>query len=366
MECNQIGFIGLGLIGGSLARTIKRIYPQADIIATSGHAETIEAAAKEGVISNDRLLDIKDFSDCDLIVLCCPVRKNIEYLKALKPYIKPGCLITDVGSVKGDIHRSVKELDMEDCFIGGHPMAGSERTGFAASTPYLLENAYYILTPTEKTTVHDLEDFRLFVASLGAVPMVMDYDRHDHATASISHLPHIIAASLVNLIAETDDPQETMKTIAAGGFKDITRIASSSPEMWQHICASNREQILSLIDAFVEELQRMRSYIDRKDTEEIGDFFARAKNYRDSINISTAAGPIRQAYECFCDLIDEAGGIATIATILASNNISIKNIGILHNREFEGGVLHIEFYEADALQQAIALLRKYHYTVYER
>lgn len=365
MECNQIGFIGLGLIGGSLARTIKRIYPQADIIATSGHSGTVEAAAKEGVISNDRLLEMKDFSDCDLIVLCCPVRKNIEYLQALKPYIKPGCLITDVGSVKGDIHRSVKELDMEECFIGGHPMAGSERTGFSASTPYLLENAYYILTPTEKTTVHDLEDFRLFVASLGAVPLVMDYGQHDHATASISHLPHIIAATLVNLIADTDDEQETMKTIAAGGFKDITRIASSSPEMWQHICTSNREQILQLIDAFTGELQRMRSYIDREAAEDIGSFFSQAKNYRDSININTA-GPIKQVYECFCDLIDEAGGIATIATILASNNISIKNIGILHNREFEHGVLHIELYDADALKQAIALLRKYHYTVYER
>lgn len=365
MECNQIGFIGLGLIGGSLAKTIRRIYPQTDIIATSGHRETVEAAAKEGVISNDRLLEMKDFSDCDLIILCCPVRKNIEYLQALKPYIKPGCLITDVGSVKGDIHRSVKELDMEEYFIGGHPMAGSERTGFSASTPYLLENAYYILTPTEKTSVHDLEDFRLFIASLGAVPLVMDYDRHDHATASISHLPHIIAASLVNLIAETDDEQETMKTIAAGGFKDITRIASSSPEMWQHICASNREQILQLIDAFTAELHRMRDYIDRKASGEIGSFFAQAKNYRDSINISTA-GPIRQVHECFCDLIDEAGGIATIATILASNNISIKNIGILHNREFEHGVLHIELYDAQALKQAVALLRKYHYTVYER
>lgn len=365
MECNQIGFIGLGLIGGSLAKAIKRVYPQADIIATSGHQETVDDAAKEGVISNHRLLEMKDFSDCDLIVLCCPVQKNIEYLKMLKPFVKPGCLITDVGSVKGDIHRSVRSLGLEHCFIGGHPMAGSERTGFAASTSYLLENAYYILTPTEQTTVHDLEDFRLFIASLGAIPLVMDCGKHDHATASISHLPHIIAASLVNLIAETDDSQETMKTIAAGGFKDITRIASSSPEMWQHICASNREHILHLMDDFAAELSRMRGFIASESSDEIRNFFLSAKNYRDSINISTA-GPIRQVYECFCDLIDEAGGIATIATILASNNLSIKNIGILHNREFENGVLHIEMYDAPSLEQAVALLRKYHYTVYER
>lgn len=365
MECNQIGFIGLGLIGGSLARAIRRVYPNADIIATSGHQETVEAAAGEGIISNSRLLEMKDFADCDLIVLCCPVQKNIEYLRALKPFLKPGCLITDVGSVKGDIHSSVRSLGLERCFIGGHPMAGSERTGFASSTPYLLENAYYILTPTEQTTVHDLEDFRLFIASLGAIPLVMDCDRHDYATASISHLPHIIAASLVNLIAETDDREETMKTIAAGGFKDITRIASSSPEMWQHICSSNREQILRLIDDFTAELDRMRELIDSKASDEIQSFFLRAKNYRDSINVSTT-GPIGQVYECFCDLIDEAGGIATIATILASNNLSIKNIGILHNREFENGVLHIEMYDAVSLEQAVALLRRHHYTVYER
>lgn len=365
MECNQIGFIGLGLIGGSLAKAVRRVYPHADIIATSGHLETIEAAAEDGTISNSRLLEMKDFSDCDLIVLCCPVQKNIEYLEGLKPFIKPGCLITDVGSVKGDIHRSVRALGLENCFIGGHPMAGSEHTGYGASTPYLLENAYYILTPTEQTTVHSLEDFRLFIASLGAIPLVMDCDKHDHATASISHLPHIIAASLVNLIARTDDPQETMKTIAAGGFRDITRIASSSPEMWQHICASNRDQILQLIDDFAAILHHMRSLIESKSSDEIKEFFLSAKNYRDSINISTA-GPIQKIHECFCDLIDEAGGIATIATILASNNLSIKNIGILHNREFENGVLHIEMYDASSLEQAVALLRRHHYTVYER
>lgn len=244
-------------------------------------------------------------------------------------------------------------------------MAGSEKTGYQAATAYLLENAYYILTPTAKTDTTVLHAFRDYIASLGSVPMIMDAKTHDHATASISHLPHIIAASLVNLIRETDDENETMKTIAAGGFKDITRIASSSPVMWQHICASNREQILTLIDRYTEELNTMRSLIAERKEMEIYEFFSHAKDYRDSITI-TSSGPLRKVFECYCDLIDEAGGIATIATILASNNISIKNIGIIHNREFENGVLRIELYEEEALNCAIALLRKYHYTVYER
>lgn len=365
MQFKKIGFIGLGLIGGSLAKTIKRIYPDTNMIATSGHFKTIEAAVSDGIITNDSLLSVDAFSDCDLIFLCCPVQKNIEYLQTLKPVIKESCIISDVGSVKGDIHASVIALDMEEHFIGGHPMAGSEQTGYQASTAHLLENAYYILTPTAKTLSADMEDFKAYIASIGSIPMVMDYTAHDHATASISHLPHIIAASLVNLIAKTDDSVETLKTIAAGGFKDITRIASSSPVMWQHICVSNRKQILSLINSFEEELDYMKALVDHEESQAIHDFFQGAKDYRDSININTA-GPIKKSFECFCDLIDEAGGIATIATILASNNLSMKNIGIIHNREFENGVLHIEMYDEDSLQQAIALLRKYHYTVYER
>lgn len=365
MNFAHIGFVGLGLIGGSLAKTIKRIYPASHLIATSGHFATIEAALLDHTIENDHLLEPSDFSDCDLIFLCCPVQKNIEYLTQLKPHIKESCIISDVGSVKGDIHASVSALGMEDNFIGGHPMAGSEKTGYASSTAHLLENAYYILTPTAKTKEADLSAFADFVKSLGSIPMIMDCVKHDHATASISHLPHIIAASLVNLIAKTDDSDETMKTIAAGGFKDITRIASSSPEMWQHICASNKEQILTLITNFEDVLNGMRGLICSENTDDIYQFFQCAKDYRDSINLHNT-GPIKMVYECFCDLIDEAGGIATIATILASNNISIRNIGIIHNREFENGVLHIEMYDQNALNLTIALLKKHHYTVYER
>ena len=254
---------------------------------------------------------------------------------------------------------------MEDVFIGGHPMTGSEKTGYANATSYLLENAYYILTPTAKTAPDTLHAFQQYIASLGAQTLILGYEEHDYATASISHLPHVIAATLVNLISSIDNDDETMKTIAAGGFRDITRIASSSPVMWQHICLSNRDQILKLIDRYTDALGDIRTLVENKDTEKIFDFFSTAKDYRDSITIAKS-GPIKKVYEFYCDLIDEAGGIATIATILASNNLSIKNIGILHNREFENGVLHIEMYEQDALNTAIDLLKKYHYTVYER
>lgn len=284
MNFDTIGFIGLGLIGGSIAKTMKRIYPDTTIIATAGHASTITEAYEAGTIKNQELLDISAFSDCDVIFLCCPVKKNIEYLQALKSVIKPTCILTDVGSVKTDIHEEVIRLDLEDNFIGGHPMTGSEKTGFASATPYLLDHAYYILTPSAKTPADVLKQFQNYISSLGALTMILDYEEHDHATASISHLPHVIASGLVNLIADIDNDKETMKTIAAGGFKDITRIASSSPVMWQNICLSNSTQIVKLIDAFISQLEQTKSLIIEKDADEILRFFESAKEYRDSIN----------------------------------------------------------------------------------
>jgi prephenate dehydrogenase len=365
MSFHKIGFIGLGLIGGSIAKRLKSLHSDWDIIATAGHLETVTHAYEQGLISNQELLSIDAFYDCDYIFLCTPVQKNIEYLRLLKGHIKSGCIITDVGSVKTDIHHQVELLDMEDCFIGGHPMAGSEKTGLSSANEYLLENAYYIITPTKKSTPENVSALQEIVVSLGAIPMVLDYQTHDYSTAAVSHLPHVIAYCLVNLIRESDDANQTLKTIAAGGFKDITRIASSSPIMWENICLSNREQLLKLMDSFIDAFSKMRRNIETADEAALMEAFSSAKDYRDSLAI-TSKGILKNIYELYLDLIDEAGGIATIATILASNHLSIKNIGIIHNREFEDGVLRLEMYDAESLSSAIELLKKHHYKIYER
>lgn len=365
MSVQRLGFIGLGLIGGSIAKTVKRLFPDIQIIALSGHQSTISMAYQEGLIENEQNASVEDFSACDYIFLCTPVQQNLSYMKQLKGIMKDSCILTDVGSVKGDIHRAVKQLGMEKCFIGGHPMAGSEKTGLSNATAYLLENAYYIITPTSAVSTDRVNEFRNFIHSLGAIPMVLNYDLHDAATAAISHLPHVIAAALVNFVKQSDNAEETMKTIAAGGFRDITRIASSSPVMWEEICLTNRDQLLAMLDSYQDSLLQIRTKIAGSDAAGIHGFFQSAKDYRDSLMVAPK-GSMQTVFELYCDLIDEAGGIATIATILASNNISIKNIGIIHNREFEDGVLKIELYDQASYDKTITLLRKYHYTVYER
>lgn len=365
MQPDKIGFIGLGLIGGAIAKTIHRVYPDISLIAYDIDTVSLSLALEEGVLTNAYDIISDDFASCRYIFLCAPVQKNAEFLAKLSRFAGESCIITDVGSVKNSIHQDIVGTNMEPYFIGGHPMAGSEKSGYANSTSYLLENAYYVLTPTEQTIPEIITEFQEFIRSLGAIPLIMDYREHDYATAAISHLPHILAFTLVNLVKKLDNSEETMKTIAAGGFRDITRVASSSPVMWQQICLANREQILKLIDAFIEALSNIKQDIATQNESELFQFFQSAKDYRDSFSLKSS-GAISKSYEIYCDLVDETGGIATLATILAKNRISIKNIGIIHNREFQDGVLHIEFYEEESLQKALVLLRNYQYTVYER
>lgn len=365
MKFNKVGFIGLGLIGGSIAKKMKADHPDIHIYATAHHEETVKEAYREGLIDNDTLLPLTAFHDCDIIFLCAPVQRNLDYLLELKDIIQKDCYITDVGSTKTEIHEEVIRLGLEANFIGGHPMTGSEKTGILAADKTLLENAYYIITPTAITPQSDVEDFREFVRSLGSIPLILDYKTHDYSTAAISHLPHMIAYSLVNLVQQIDDDNETMKSIAAGGFKDITRIASSSPVMWQNICASNRQQILVLMDKYTALLSRLRSYIEASDEQALLDFFQSAKDYRDSLSLPSIKTESTY-YELFVDLPDETGGIAKVSRILADAGISIKNIGIVNNREFEEGILHISFADEKARSTAKELLDAQGYTTHLR
>ena len=365
MKFQNIGFIGLGLIGGSIAKKMKKNDKTVRIYATAHHKETIEEAYKEGLIENDTLLPLEAFADCDCIFLCAPVERNIDYLRQLKNIIREGCYITDVGSTKTEIHEEVIKLGLEAHFIGGHPMTGSEKIGILSASETLLENAYYIITPTAVTPQADIDAFRDFVKSLSSIPLILDYKAHDFSTAAISHLPHMIAYALVNLVCRTDDEKETMKTIAAGGFKDITRIASSSPIMWENICTSNREPILDLMDRYINILTELRGYIEQGNEQALLSFFRNAKDYRDSMTLPSVKSQTT-CYELFADLADETGGIAAIAKLLADNAINIKNIGIVNNREYEEGILHLEFPDEAMRDQAKIILTESGYTIHLR
>lgn len=365
MSITTFGFIGLGLIGGSIARAIREKLPQSQIIAFDINKAALKAALADGVINVAADAINRTFAPCDYLFLCAPVQKNDDNLRAIKDIVSEDCLLTDVGSVKTGIHEVIASTGLESRFIGGHPMAGSERVGYINSKALLLENAYYILTPTASVPNSKLEAYRELVTTLGAIPLVLDYKHHDYVTAAISHLPHVIASALVNLVEASDSEDGIMKMVAAGGFKDITRIASSSADMWQQICLTNTGNISALLTDYINALCDIREKLNDRDGEQLHQFFDSARIYRDSF-INTSSGPIKRDYAITIDIADKPGALATIATLMAENDISIKNIGIAHNRESEGGVLRIEFYDEATITTAKMLLIDKGYTVYER
>lgn len=366
MSALNIGFVGLGLIGGSIVKAIRIKHPDCHITAYSRSQAPLLLALEEGMIDEITTEIGENFGSFDYIFLCTPVEYIAMYLEKLKPCIKNDCIITDVGSVKGYIHEAVEKLSLEDNFIGGHPMAGSEKTGYANSSALILENAFYAITPTKRTSPQKLSAFVSLVEDMGAVPVVLDCKKHDFSVAGISHIPHIIASSLVNLIEDNDSDDQTMKMLAAGGFKDITRIASSSPEMWEQICATNTPSISELLSRYIASLTEIKTAIDSGNRQYIHNMFEKSKEYRDSVidRKKGAKGPIQPIYSFYCDLADEEGSIALVASILAFKHISIKNIGIVHYRELTRGALIIEFYREDAMNLAINALKERGYTIY--
>lgn len=359
------GFVGLGLIGGSIAKALKAADNSIQIVAYDINELSLSAAKKENIADIITTTIDASFQNCDFIFLCAPVSHNDSNLNQIKKYLSPNCILTDVGSVKTNIHEHIASAGLSNQFIGGHPMAGSERIGYANSKALLLENAYYILTPTTEVSQKMIHDYQALVSSIGAIPLILSYDQHDYVTGAVSHLPHIIAASLVHLVKNSDSEDGIMKTIAAGGFKDITRIASSSPDMWQQICLTNTDYISSLLDKYIHSLEAIQKQLKQKSSSDLYHFFDDARMYRDSF-INASSGPIKREYALTVEIADEPGALASIATMLALHSISIKNIGIVHNREQEEGALRIEFNSESDVQGATELLSAKAYVVHKK
>ena len=362
MENITCGFIGLGLIGGSMAKALKNGNKDLKIVAYDVNMETLEMARADGIADEISSSIDEHFLTCDYVFLCAPVQINIENIAKIKPFLKKDAILTDIGSVKTQIHDHIHELGLDAQFIGGHPMAGTERIGYINSKPIILENAYYILTKTPETSDDKLNRFYDLVKSMGAIPLVMDHKQHDYIVAAISHVPHVISASLVNLVKNSDSENGLMKLTAAGGFKDITRISSSSPVMWQQICLTNTKNISELLGNYIDSLNKIKEQIDNGEGDSIIRFFNDARVYRESF-IDSSGGPIKKAYNVHIDIADQPGVLATVATLLAVHNINIKNIGIMHNREYQSGSLQIEFNDEHDQLESIALLKSHGYIV---
>lgn len=359
----RAGFVGLGMIGGSIAKNIRRVHPESYICAYDVDQDALNMALKDGTLNECFDTLEGTFTNCDIIFLCAPVTVNIDNLKKLKPYLSSHCIVTDVGSVKTPMQEAVHELGLEGNFIGGHPMIGSEKTGYIHAKDHLIENAYYFITPSIYTQFQLIPLFSSYVQSLGALPVTLKPEEHDFITASISHVPHIIAAELVQLVSRADTNNGMLKQLAAGGFKDITRIASSSPVMWEQICMNNATNIKRLLHDMVDDLQDIIKHMDADDGQYVNEYFKTAGEYRSSIP-EHAIGLFERIFKISVDIPDEPGTIAMVTTLLAIHSLSIKNIGIVHNREHAEGALEIIFYNEESCAKAVEVLTNRNYTVH--
>lgn len=372
-----VSVIGLGLIGGSLARALRSRWERVDKLYAFDTDETMLAQAlREGVADMTFALsaqapefnldESRALADSDLVVICTPVDLIPAYAHLTSKV--SGALITDVGSVK----KQVMEQTVGLRFVGGHPMAGSERHSFICSDEGLFENAVYVICPRTDfdnemsvkaadvggTPADDVSLLDEMIRSIGAMPRHMEADEHDRAVAAISHLPHVVAAGLVNTATqEGEEKSGSFMELAAGGFRDVTRIASSDSSLWTNIVSLSRAKLLPILDRFEENMKVFRTALEKEDAVAIQEFFDSASQSRARLSASGGGALMTDAL-INVEVEDRPGELAVIATLLGVRGISIKNMSIVHARQYEGGRLQLFLSEHHQVALAKELLTK--------
>ncbi|HEY7839997.1 MAG TPA: prephenate dehydrogenase/arogenate dehydrogenase family protein [Gammaproteobacteria bacterium] len=299
MAINHLAVIGVGLIGGSLARALKSRDYCRRITGSGRHQGNLEKAVALGVIDDFSLNPADAVRGADVVLLATPLATTAPLCRALAPGLGDGAIVTDAGSAKMSVieaARAALPAKHFPNFVPGHPIAGTEKSGVEASFAELFEKHLVILTPLPETAAAARERVADMWRTAGAEVIDMPPGRHDEVLAATSHLPHLLAYALVDCLARMQEREEIFR-FAAGGFAGFTRIASSSPEMWHDICISNRDALLRMVDRFGEHLGEVRVAVERGDSARLLEIFARAKHARDEFSRKRAAGSSRNDHE---------------------------------------------------------------------
>jgi prephenate dehydrogenase len=353
----KIAIFGVGLMGGSLALCFKG-KPDVFVVGHSNNPASVTKYMARNVVDHATTSLKEAAEDADFIFICVPVGLLDSYLTQLQEIsLKSGCIITDVGSTKASIAASAERIDLHGAyFIGGHPMAGSERSGVEAASAHLYENAYYVLTPA--TNVPEAVYQRLvdLLVWTKAIIIRLDAKLHDEIVGAISHLPHIIAVALVNQIAGYNASNDLFQSLAAGGFRDITRIASSDPIIWRDILLNNKQVMLKLLNDWTSAMEVFKHSIEANDGEEIERQFDQARAFR-SLLPERRKGMLTALFDVYVDVPDHPGIIGKITTLLGSQRVNLSNVQIIESREDVPGVLRLSFQNEAELDRAIELLK---------
>lgn len=348
----RIAILGTGLIGGSLGLVWRQRRPDCVVV---GHdrPDVLDEAKARGAIDAKAADPVTAVDDADVVVLATPPATALRLLEHIAPHLARGTRVTDVASVKTPILEQAREVLRPDTpFIGGHPMAGSEEQGIAHATPILFENAAYVLCPAQSTGETDLAtrypDVVDLVTATGARPLLLDAHTHDRIAAAVSHLPQLLAVTLVNTVADVDANDEQTLRLAAGGFRDMTRIAASPFGMWRDILIGNQRPILDILSHFARRLQSVRNRLIEEDLDALDSAFQSARDTRRTIP-TDSKGFLQPLADVYVEASDRPGVLAEMTATLFEAGLNIKDIELLKFREGTGGTFRLGFAsEADA------------------
>ncbi|MDF2683580.1 MAG: prephenate dehydrogenase [Brevibacillus sp.] len=366
MKKTTIAIIGVGLIGGSIALSMRRD-PSIRVVGYDVRQDCLDKALTLGVIHAGTTDLQTAVREANVIFLAAPVEQIFATLRTLTELdLQPDVIVTDVGSTKSEIVRqAIKVVPPHVTFIGGHPMAGSHKSGVEAASDRLLENAYYVLTPDADTPEHMVNRLVDLLSLTRAKVVQMDPVTHDQVVGAVSHFPHVLASALVNLVAGYDDENAWHARLAAGGFRDITRIASSNPRMWRDVLLQNRDPILKIAKDWATALEEVMELVQAGDADRIEQFFQTARDFRDGLP-ERKAGALPPLYDLYIDIPDHPGEIGRITTLLGARQINIINLQIRETREDIYGALRITFQSQTEMEKGEELLRYFDYNVYKR
>lgn len=356
---------GLGLIGGSLAKAMKKD-DKNYIVGYDTDRETIDYALGEGIIDEATKSFVDAVQKVEIVIIAAPISATIELLNELNDIVLTReIIVSDVSSVKGSVLKAANELTNDKVFfIGGHPMAGSHKTGIYAAKEHLFENAVYVLTPMNHCPTSKIDQLKDTLKETRSNFIILDPEEHDEMTSVISHFPHLIASSLVHQARKWEQVHAFLPELAAGGFRDITRIASSNPKMWQDIFQHNGNQMSRLLQDWINEMVTLKEFLDKNSKEEMITYLEQAKKYRDGLGVERTRGALPSYYDLYVDVKDKPGAIAGVVQLLAEAEISLRNIRILEIRDNITGALRLSVTHHREQQKAFELLKDSGYDVY--
>ncbi|MGB9791267.1 MAG: prephenate dehydrogenase/arogenate dehydrogenase family protein [Thermacetogeniaceae bacterium] len=350
----KVAVVGLGVIGASLgmALTATRKY---HVIGVDSDRETLGIAVETGVaaVVTDDVFD--GVRNTDLVFLALPVNEIIRVGQMISECLAPETVVTDVGSTKRVVVEALEER-FSSRFVGGHPMTGSERAGIRGADQYLFENAIYLLTPTPRTDPAALDVVSGVVADTGARVMYVSPEEHDVMVAAVSHLPHLLAVSLMNVASHIASEYPETMILAAGGFRDVTRIAASQSAMWRDIYMTNRENIVNMSRRLRKYLEEMENNLEKGNFEAIVAEIKKAREEREKIPFRVR-GLLPSVYEVLVTVADRPGSIAEVTALVASKDLNIVDIEIVRVREGEGGTLRLAFKTPEEADSAESILK---------